>query len=1058
MLSVISVPVRKANHFIIIVFEARSKALQSKRALPIHQADCKVSAVHRHPGVLNIKKQTLLVAAGALLILFALCASLRAEQLPTRVYTTADGMVSDRVSRIVRDPRGFLWFCTEHGLSRFDGYTFTNYTTAQGLPSNWINDLLITRDGQYWIATEGGLCRFDPDSRAQPVRAVYRPSEDPTTRITTLIEDRAGTIWCGTSRGLYRVDREGDQITFHLARLGLPSSKDDHAHVRNLLEDRRGNIWAALNDKGLHRITAGGRGETFTTRNGLPVNNLMGLAEDSEGRIWVGTRGGGLCLLAGEMDANRNVVARWYTSRDGLPCDNIGALMASRSGRLWVGTGCGLGEFLSGQLKSYASASIIGERTIWSLAEDRDGNLWIGSPAGAIKVMLTGLTTYTQADGLGSSVYTALETPTGELIVCSDTQQRETLNFFDGRRFVPVNPNIPGSVGPFSWRSNFGAIISRAGEWWIPTTAGLYRFPKVDRTSDLARVRPRAIYDSRNDLPGDFVTHLYEDSRGDIWIATHPHAGIIVRWERTTEKFHRYWQKDGWPSDREGPMDFCEDRAGNLWIGFKGGGIARLGKGRFRVFTTADGVGAGSIRDLLVDREGRLWIASSGEGLGRTDDPTKEQPQFTAITERDGLSSNETWCIVDDKQGRIYAGTARGLDRIDANGIRHYTTADGLANQTVEAAFRDRQGALWFATATGLSRLAPEPDVTRAQPDIFISDVRVNGNTQLIAGLGQSEIAGFEFGPAQNNIQIEFFGISFSSALKYQYKLENTTDWSAPSQDRSVNLASLQPGSYRFLVQAVGVDGATSQTPASVSFTILRPVWQRWWFLTPAVALVALLVYGAYRYRVAQLIQIERVRTRIATDLHDDIGSNLSVIRGLSDLLRHQIKDADGGVAERLAMIADVSSRSVEAMSDIIWAVNPSRDNTNDLAQRMRRFASDAFTSRNIEFAFDAPDVEHNTKIDTEARREVYLIFKEAVNNAVRHSGCSRAEVVMQVDSNSLVLKVSDDGKGFDQDSAELGNGVMSMRRRAEKLGGRIEIESRAGEGTTVILKAPLRH
>lgn len=1013
--------------------------------------------MHRHPGVLNIRKQFLLVAAGASIILLALCDAARAEQFPTRVYTTADGMVSDRVSQIVRDPRGFLWFCTEQGLSRFDGYTFTNYTTAQGLPSNWINDLLITRDGQYWIATEGGLCRFDPDSRARPVMAVYQPSGDAVgSRITTIIEDRKGKIWCGTWRGLYRVEREGDQITFHLA-LGVLSPKDDRLHIRNLIEDRRGNIWAALDDRGIHRIRADGRGETFTTRNGLPVNNLMGLVEDTEGKIWVGTRGGGLCLLADEMDANRNVVARNYTTRDNLPCNSLGALMVSGSGRLWIGTECGLGEFLSGQLKSYASASIIGEQRIWSLAEDRDGNLWIGTPAGAIKVRLTGLTTYNQADGLGSSVYTALETPTGELIVCSNTPKRETLNTFDGRRFVPVNPNIPDRIDHFSWRSNFGAICDQAGEWWIPTTAGLFRFPVVDRTSDLARVRPKAIYNSQNGLPDDFVTHLFEDSRGDIWIATYPHTDIIVRWERATEKFHRYSQKDGWPSDRQGPLDFCEDRAGNLWVGFRGGGVARFGEGRFRLFSTAEGVPSGSIRDMFVDRAGRLWIAASEGGLGRADDPTKTEPQFTAITERDGLSSSEIWCVVDDEQGRIYVGTARGLDRIDQGGIRHYTTADGLANQTVEAAFRDRRGALWFSTATGISRLAPEPDVTRAQADVFISEVRVNGNSLSIAGLGESRIAELEFGPTQNNIQIEFFAVSFSSPLKYRYKLDDASDWSAPSQDRSINLASLQPGSYRFLVQAINADGATSEIPASVSFTILRPVWQRWWFLTPAAAFIALLVYGAYRYRVAQLIRVERVRTRIATDLHDDIGSNLSVIRGLSDLLRHQMKDADAGVAERLAMIANVSSRSVEAMSDIIWAVNPSRDNTNDLAQRMRRFASDAFTSRNIEFTFDAPDLEHNAKIETEARREVYLVFKEAVNNALRHSGCSRAQVAMQIDSRSLVLKVSDDGKGFDQSSAELGNGVMSMRRRAEKLGGTLEIESRESEGTTIILKAPLR-
>jgi signal transduction histidine kinase len=275
---------------------------------------------------------------------------------------------------------------------------------------------------------------------------------------------------------------------------------------------------------------------------------------------------------------------------------------------------------------------------------------------------------------------------------------------------------------------------------------------------------------------------------------------------------------------------------------------------------------------------------------------------------------------------------------------------------------------------------------------------------------------------------------------------------------RSVNYASLKPGDYRFLVRAINAEGALSAALASAQFRVPAPFWQRWWFLAMAATAIGLAVYGLYRYRVARLVEIERVRTRIATDLHDDIGSNLSLIAGLSRFLRDQIGERDPGAGERLSVIAQASSRSVEAMSDIIWAVNPRKDHLSDLSQRMRRFASEAFTARDIEFSFTAPDLGRHTRVDAETRREVFLIFKEAVNNAVRHSACANAGVTLEVDHGKLVLKVSDDGKGFDQQTAEYGNGLMSIKARAEKLGGRLEIISAAGQGATVMLTTPLRH
>jgi signal transduction histidine kinase len=309
-------------------------------------------------------------------------------------------------------------------------------------------------------------------------------------------------------------------------------------------------------------------------------------------------------------------------------------------------------------------------------------------------------------------------------------------------------------------------------------------------------------------------------------------------------------------------------------------------------------------------------------------------------------------------------------------------------------------------------------------------------------------------------LQIDFVGLSFASgeSLRYQYKLEQADrDWSALTDQRTVNYANLAPGRYRFLVRAVNSDGVASSHLATVAFTILRPLWQRWWFLVGLMLGSGLLGYAFYRYRIARLLEIERVRTRIAADLHDDIGSNLSRIALLSEVIRQQMPKDDPQMTERLSLISSVSRESVDAMSDIVWAINPKRDRLRDLIQRMRRFAEDAFQSRSIEFQFHAPGAEQDIKLGVDTRREVFLIFKESINNLVRHSACTEAEIDFQIQGGWLVLKISDNGKGFTPDSASLGHGLISMRQRAKKLDGELELRSTNGQGTSVRLRVPVK-
>jgi len=342
---------------------------------------------------------------------------------------------------------------------------------------------------------------------------------------------------------------------------------------------------------------------------------------------------------------------------------------------------------------------------------------------------------------------------------------------------------------------------------------------------------------------------------------------------------------------------------------------------------------------------------------------------------------------------------------------------------------------------------------------------------------GASMITGPELGPGQNNLQIEFSGLSLAAAesLRYQCKLEGAfAEWSAPFKERVVRYPNLAPGSYRFLVRAVTSDDAVDGAPAALSFTIKPPFWQRWWFQAMVLFLIAIpiLAFAYYRRqrmlalraaeestrrsREERLAELERVRTRIATDLHDDIGSSLSQIHLLSEVARQRLAAGHQAVAEPLTMISSASHEVVRSMSDIVWAINPKNDHLSDLLHRMRRFASDVLAARDIELQFNAPEPDTDIRLGADVRREVFLVFKESVNNVVRHSQCTQAQIEFQVADQSILLVVADNGKGFDPGNCNEGHGLMSLRERARSLGARLDVVSAEGAGTTITLRKEL--
>jgi signal transduction histidine kinase/ligand-binding sensor domain-containing protein len=989
-----------------------------------------------------------------------------AERLPIKSYTTADGLPRDLVLRIRRDSHGFLWFCTGDGLSRFDGYEFKSYGTEHGLSHPFINDLIETRSGLYWVATNGGgACRFNPsertDASAESRFTVFAVGDTPgANRVNVLCEDRVGQLWAGTDDGLFFLDQARGSF--------VRVEGTQYAEVYSLSADRIGSLWAGTNF-GLRRRLPDGRMIKYSIRpNRAAVDTARALLEDRKGNLWVGHLGAGVLELNPEhlpaedcrlLDQKSRGLLKHYTTADGLANDIVNNLYQSLDDHIWIRTEGGLCEFDGRLFRTYTTEHGLILNSAAAMTEDRDGNLWLSSDKGVMKITRNGFTSFDKSDGLAGDIVALLETNSGEL--CAITRWGWLINRFENGKFIPTEFNIEESIRTVSWGYSQKGFQDRKGEWWVPTTKGLLRFPRIEKVEQLDRARPKALHKIMGEQEIYDIFHMFEDSRGDIWVGANKVDLHLMRWDRATESFQYYTESDGLPKANL-PSAFCEDRSGNLWIGFFDGGLARYTAGRFTYFTPEDGLPRGRIFSIYLDRSDRLWIASAPGGLARIDDTLAGRPSFIKLTTADGLLTNNVYCVTEDRWGHIYAGTSRGIDCLDtATGtVRHYTSADGLAGGQINIAFRDRNGALWFAGIDTLSRLIPVADVSLEPPAILITGLRVAGVPLSVSDLGEADMRGLEFKPSQNHVQIDFVALAFGAGetLRYQYKLEGAdADWQIPTALRTVNYASLAPGVYRFVVRAMNAEGIFSPSPAVVEFRVLAPVWRRWWFLSIAAALVIAAAYALYRYRLARLLEFERVRTRIASDLHDDIGANLTRIAILSEVANRQLRKDQPGLGQPLSSIADISRESVASMSDIIWAINPKRDNVHDLVQRMRRFAEEVLTGRDIEVEFRAPDAEDGLKAGADLRRDLFLIFKEAVNNAARHSGCSRVEIELRVDRSIVVLSVRDDGRGFVTESLPEGNGLVSMKRRAASLGGDLRVKSIPGQSTEIIFKAPYR-
>lgn len=495
-----------------------------------------------------------------------------AVELPVKTYTTGEGLPRDEVTLVRQDSRGFIWVAAGDGISRFDGYTFTNYTTEDGLADRRVNDLIETREGVYWVATSAGVCRFNPTGAPKSVRGeglysrpgesaltvapmfeVYNPGAKPVA-FNALAEDDAGVVWCGTDEGVYRLERLPDGgVSFHPVDLGIKSGGSANASAATaLFKDHTGVMWVGMSDSVLYRVLPDSRVESYAVPpSGSNFNPILTLLEDRAGNMWAGTRGavrGNLHRLVRTPDPFRPIVAQTYGEKDGLPATVwVNSLRQTRDGKIWAATTGGLVSISPAAGGKTTDFRIQNEESRlcgfgpWDIAEDRDGNLWVASQCGVQKISRNGFTGFGLKDGLGSLfINSILEDRDGALVVINaataDLRQGRLVNRFDGERFTSVEPRLPSHIVYHGWGWGQTVMQDHLGEWWIPTGAGLFRAPRLERFEDLARSHPRFQKTDQKDSHRTEIFRLYEDTRGDVWIATTGLKVRLLRWERATDR------------------------------------------------------------------------------------------------------------------------------------------------------------------------------------------------------------------------------------------------------------------------------------------------------------------------------------------------------------------------------------------------------------------------------------------------------------------------------------------------------------------------------------------
>jgi hypothetical protein len=606
---------------------------------------------------------------------------------------------------------------------------------------------------------------------------------------------------------------------------------------------------------------------------------------------------------------------------------------------------------------------------------------------------------------------------------------------------------------------------------WLSGWAGIVSYDQKTKQSRLYN-----FYDDSGPLEARAFFSVLEDRKGRYW-ATNMDSTGLYRFDPVTGKVKRF-AKDKYPSLITNNLGILfEDSKGTLYIGgWEGGFITFYPDDETFAIYHHNAADTSSLSNETVSffhegKNGLIWFGTYGGGLGVFNPLTKK---FKTFTTEEELASNYLTAFVEDKYGNYWIGGRNGITKftppddpfagIKIN-FRNYSIHDGLSSDwiNIHAAFCDYDGTLYFGTrTTGVTYFYPDelkdddfiPPIHITEFSVMNKPVKLHDG-EINKGFLQSTI---EFTKEiflkynQNTFSLSFTALNYTHSEKnrYKYKLEGfDEDWiSTDASKRFATYTNLDAGKYTFKVKASNNDGVWNETPTELRIIISPPFWQTLWFKVMVGLVIAAIVYAFYRYRIGQIILLQRMRNKIAADLHDDIGSTLNSISVYSEVAKKDPARKDFA----LDMIGESSRKVIDSISDIVWSINPENDNFDKIIFRMRSLTHNLLKAKKIDCIFKADESLSQVKLSMQSRRNFYLIFKEALNNLIKYSQADRASITLTYENQEVMLVVRDNGIGFDPLVKYNGNGLHNIRKRADELHAKLSIESSASAGTTIEL------
>ncbi len=1027
-----------------------------------------------------------------------------------------DGLSQSSILALLQDRRGFMWFGTGSGLNRFDGYTFKVYLNnpldTLSISDNGVSALYEDSDGYIWVGTTGGYIncfdrrtdtfkRFKLELMSQSIESVqdnyyeypllYSRSSDES--ITTISEDKYGNIWIGTwGRGIYLLNKDDGSVQ-NFCNIKMDPNSLSFDRVTKIISDDQDNIWIATFGGGLNKAIFSsnsknsGQSISFlhyqsnsTNKLSLSDNKITALFFDKNGSLWIGTYSGSLIKLENLSKDNSFETSKFITIkslanyRANQNTNSIMAVTEDDSGFLWIGTfGDGLYRLnvQSNSLISFMHNNLdentIADNDIISLCKDRSGIIWVGTHLGEgisrlerknIKFDIV-KPNPTAASSLNDDVVWSILKDKEEILWIGT--YRGGLNRYDEKRKIFTSyKNISGNSHSISNNHVRAIVEDKSGNLWIGTYAG--GLNKFDRHTGVFYSFIHSSFDSTS-VGGNQVQKIFIDSNSIMWIAVFGGGLNVMSLNEHPSSTPHFIKYKFDPNDSTSISDnrvytIYKDRQNNLWVGTFGGGLNRFDRNnknfeRFRNDPTNPfSLQNDKVLCLYEDRSGSFWIGTSGSGLIKFD---RDRKKFISYNSQADIQADVIYGILEDEQKNLWLSTSNGIYRFsyETGSTRHYDLQDGV--QSLEfsggAYFKAGNGEMFFGGINGLNRFFP--NLVRDNsfiPPVVITAIKVANH--FVKGEVEKLILMYH----ENFISFEFAALAYSDPYdnSYSYMLEGFDEnWtSTDAKYRIASYTNLPPGEYIFKVKGANQDGIWNPNEVKIFITITPPFWRTWWFIALSVTLISAGIYYMGTMRVRNELAIEKLKTKLAADLHDNIGSGLTEISILSELADKDASlNSNFNVQSKLKNISEVARQLIDNMSDIVWFVNPKRDSLRDLLVRLKDSYSDLLHSLGISFKIINLDKLNELRLPMDYRQNLYLIFKEGINNAIKHSNCKKIILGVNVRNNIIELTLCDDGIGLEVENLKYGNGIRNMESRSKLLGGKLKLNSVMGKGTTII-------